>query len=122
MATVNPTITNNHDHTVRTYHYANMTTTDDVGAPFSMPTHSDKHIQVIPTAWGTGGTLTFEGSNKDGASADGDFDAISALDSTTERAQLIDTSLVNRPHVTAGDGSTDVDVYITVTRRTQARQ
>lgn len=90
----------------------------DTGEPLILPQHSDKTIQVLG-AWGAGGSISIEGScmivgptwlvltDPQG-------------NTLTKTANAIETILENpyqvRPHVTAGDGTTKIDIYIVVNK------
>lgn len=88
---------------------------DDSGAPVSLAGYSDRSVQITGT-FGTNGSVTIQGSN-DGinyvALTDPQGNAITktsaALEAISEATRYI------RPLVTAGDGTTDLDVTIFVT-------
>lgn len=88
-----------------------LTTTNADGAPQSAHRFADKSIQVTGT-FGAGGTLLIQGSNDGGATwatlADPNGNALSItaakIETILENVQLI------RPFVSAGDGTTDLDV------------
>lgn len=91
-----------------------LTTTNDVGSPFEWVQGADRSAQAVGTI-GTGGHVKIEGSNEttpttwavltDPQGSALDFDA-------TGLAQISELTRWVRPHVTAGDGTTDMDVYI----------
>jgi hypothetical protein len=89
-------------------------TNGDVGAPLKCPIYADKTVQAFGT-WTGPATVAIEGTIEETPAnyivlTD---QAGSALDLT---ANSIKTLLQNpcwlRPNVTAGDGTTDVDVYL----------
>lgn len=88
----------------------------DVGDPVQMPEFADKSVQVTGT-FGTGGSVAVEGDNEPYTSyTAANFVALRDPSSTTiaitaagAKAVLENTVLV-RPHVTAGDGTTSLTV------------
>jgi len=88
----------------------------DSGSPIEMPGSSVRSVQVGGT-FGAGGTVVIEGSN-DGTNyvtlTDPQGNALSkgaaALESVQEVTRYI------RPRVTAGDGTTAIDVYLLLRR------
>lgn len=127
MATDNPsTITENGDFTETTYFYDGLDNGDD-GAAIRIPHGATVDFQIVGT-FGSGGSISLEGSNKAGSTTDADYFVLTDLhgnaatytsaggDGITETPKWV------RPHVTAGDGDTDLDAYIVVRRPTQKRQ
>lgn len=121
MATVNPQPVKNvsSDGSVFLVQWLALTTTNADGLPIgglegalSVPRLSDKTVQISGT-FGIGGSLTLQGSN-DGTNwfplTDPQGNAITktaaALETVTENPVFI------RPFITAGDGSTDLNVYL----------
>lgn len=96
----------------------------DDGAPLTPGHHithyPDKTLHVIAT-WGAGGTLAIEGSNDGvnyGVLHDPQGNDLS-LDNTGGTVQVLaiaENPLYIRPRITGGDGSTDVDVIISMNR------
>jgi hypothetical protein len=94
-----------------------LTTTNADGAPLRMPEAADRSVQVFGT-FGTGGNLVIEGSNDGGTTyhtlTDPQGNALAftsaKIETITELTELV------RPRVTAGDGTTDLDVHL-LTRR-----
>lgn len=84
----------------------------DTGAPIDYTAFPDRSVQIVGT-FGVGGSVTIEGSN-DGtnfvALTDPQGNAITktaaGLEAIAELPRYI------RPNVTAGDGTTDLDVYL----------
>lgn len=106
----------------RLYLWEGLTPGDD-GEPVPLPVLSDKTVQVVGD-FGTSGQLDVEGSLKgdkaESALVDADFANLTdpqgnAIQAT---AALIETVQENvywiRPHVTAGSGSIDLDIYLLV--------
>jgi len=90
--------------------------TGDTGAPFPQSSWSDRSVQVSGT-FGAGGTLSLEGSN-DGtnwALLRDPFGADLAVTAAGIFAVMEITRFV-RPHVTAGDGATLLDVALLARR------
>lgn len=92
----------------------------DTGEPLAMPASADRSVQLVGDL-GVGGSVRIEGSNDGGVTwgtlhdpTGGDLDlaAIGQLEAVTEATLLL------RPRVTAGDGATDLDVYMTIRRKT----
>lgn len=73
---------------------------------------SDKSVQVVGT-FGTGGSINIEGSN-DGTNweilVDPQGNALTFTSAALE--QILENPRYIRPNVTAGDGTTDLDVYL----------
>lgn len=84
----------------------------DQGAPVDLPAFADRSMQVVGT-FGTGGSVSMEGSN-DGIN----FAALSdprggALAITSARLEQVeDCAYRTRPSVTAGDGTTNLTVIL----------
>jgi hypothetical protein len=85
----------------------------DTGQPYEGAELADRSVQFVGTP-GVGGTFILEGSNDGGTTyntlTDAQGSAISktagALSAVTELAGLV------RPRVTAGDGTTSMNVYM----------
>lgn len=127
MATDNPSISANNDFTVITYTYTGLDTADD-GTPFRAPEYADKTVHVTGTQGGSAG-YAIEGSNLPAPSADADFfvcddTAGAALSSLTANGgyTIAQNPLWVRPHVTGGDGTTDLTFTFTCRRPTGKRQ
>lgn len=118
MATINPVVSRIGNHTVE-FFYETLTTTNDVGAaiPERFSDYADRTVQVAGTP-GAGGNLRIEGSN-DGSN----YAALSdpqgnALNVAAAKIEAItEVPLLTRPRVTAGDGTTDLDVAIICRRQ-----
>lgn len=123
MATITPTVTKlgGDDATVKVKYEA-LTQTNADGSPIAWVQWADRSVQVLGT-FGTGGTLTIEGSNDGGTTwatlSDPQGNALAIqtakLEAITEICELV------RPRVTAGDGGTDLDVYFVLRRPQQLR-
>jgi hypothetical protein len=84
----------------------------DTGSGVKIGRYPDKTVQVVGT-FGVGGTVAIEGSNDGtnwGALHDPQGTAIAIQD--LEPILIAESPLYIRPNVTAGTGSTDLDVYI----------
>lgn len=90
--------------------------TSDSGEPLEMPGSADRSVQVIGT-FGSGGTCVIEGSN-DGVNystlTDYQGNALSIQSATIDSISEITRYI--RPRISAGDGATDLDVFILVRR------
>ena len=126
MATDNPTISYNGDFIETTYFYDGLDNGDD-GAAIRVPFSAVVDFQVVGT-FGSGGSINVEGSNKAGSTTDADYFILTDVhgNAATYTAAggdaFPETPRWIRPHVTAGDGSTDLDVYLVVRRPTPKRQ
>ena len=91
-------------------------TTDDTGEPYICPHYADKSVQLIGTL-GVAGACTIQGSNmKDTptyATLNDPSSAALVMTALAIEAILENTYLV-RPAITAGDGTTDLDVYMLI--------
>jgi len=91
--------------------------TSDTGDPLEMAGSTVRSIQVTGT-FGSGGTLVIRGSN-DGTNYvtlnDAEGNALSLTAAGIESVQEITRFI--RPEVTAGDGTTDLDVTMILVRR-----
>ena len=91
-------------------------TTDDTGEPYICPHYADKSVQLIGTL-GVAGECTIQGSNmKDTptyATLNDPSSAALVMTALAIEAILENTYLV-RPAITAGDASTDLDVYMLI--------
>ena len=112
MATINPTITRSGDGSVLIYSYETLTTTNTTGAAIPNAEWGDRSVQIIGT-FGAGGTIVWEGSNDGGATwatlTDPQGNTISKQAAAIEA--VIEVTQLARPKVTAGDGTTDLDVH-----------
>ena len=91
-------------------------TTDDTGEPYICPHYADKSVQLIGTL-GVGGVCTIQGSNmKDTPTyatlndAQGNAMTMDAL----KIEQILENTYLVRPAITAGDATTDLDVYMLI--------
>lgn len=89
----------------------------DTGAPVTIPEFADKSFQAVGT-FGAGGTVTIQGSNDEGTTFGSlhRFDATDLTLTDSEPGAPVENTLQVRPNVTAGDGATDVDVWLLVGR------
>lgn len=118
MATKNPTITRVGSHTVVAF-WENLTSADD-GAwlPDIFIDYADRSVQVTGT-FGVGGTLVIQGSNESTPTTAATLNdpSVTALSFTAAGIkQVLEQARSIRPNVTAGDGSTDLDVYMVCRR------
>lgn len=95
--------------------YLNMAN-GDIGTALEMPGWADRSIQIHGT-FGTGGTVVIQGSN-DGSNwatlTDPQGNEISIT--TAKIEQVMEITRYIRPAVTAGNGSTNLNVIILVRR------
>lgn len=128
MATDNPaTITENGSFTEITYFYDGLDNGDD-GTHLTLKASATIDFQVVGT-FGSGGSVSIEGSNVPAPGAtDGnyfvctDVHGNAATYTSAAGDAITETPKHVRPHVTAGDGTTDLDVYIVVRYPTDVRQ
>lgn len=103
---------------VQVVKWETLTTTNDVGDGVEMSAWPDRAVQVVGT-FGAGGTLAIEGSI-DGTNYTVLTDPQgNALNITSTKIEAV-TELVRyiRPSVEAGDGTTDLDVWLILGGRT----
>jgi hypothetical protein len=90
--------------------------TDDTGEPFICPHFADKSVQLIGTL-GAAGACTIEGSNmKDSPTYAtlSDPQGNTLVLTSLKIEQVLENVYLVRPSITAGDGTTDLDVYLLV--------
>jgi hypothetical protein len=123
MATISPVVTTLGENVVK-FFWETLTTTNDRGAPIpaSFMDYVDRTTQVTGT-FGAGGNMRVQGSNDDGTTYAALSDAQgNALNMAAAAIELIsEVSLLTRPFISAGDGTTDLDVSI-VCRRSRSGQ
>lgn len=88
------------------------------GTPILINRMTDRSVQVTGT-FGAGGTIVIEGSNDGGTtwSTLNDIQA-SALSFTSARLEgIAEVATLIRPRVTAGDGTTSLNVYLVAVGR-----
>jgi hypothetical protein len=115
MATVNHTSQVFADNTV--FSWATLTTTDDEGQGAGYSGSGDRSVQVTGT-FGAGGTLTVEGTIDGTVWATlNEPDGTALTFSAAGIKAVLEHVVAIRPHVTAGDGTTDLDVSLVVRNR-----
>lgn len=84
----------------------------NTGDPQTCPTMNDKSVQVVGT-FGVGGSINIEGSN-DGVNYTVLHDPSNAAITLTAAGirEILENPLYIRPNVTAGDGSTAINVIL----------
>lgn len=87
---------------------------DDDGEALEMPAWADRSVQVIGT-FGAGGTISFKGSN-DGTNYEilQDIEGAALTFTAAGLRSVLELTRYVKPVVTAGDGTTDLDVYLIV--------
>lgn len=113
MATVN-LVDNDTSSAGRSIVWETLTTANADGQPFDPLTFADISIQVMGT-FGAGGTLLIEGSNELVPTTwatlnDPQGNALSITAAKMEH--LLEGARWIRPRVSAGDGTTDLDVHV----------
>ena len=91
---------------------------NDTGTPYVGPFRPDKSVQVEGT-FGAGGTVGIEGSNMDATETYrtlNDPQGNTLAVTTAKIEQLLENPLKIRPNVTAGDGTTSLNVYLLATK------
>lgn len=113
MATITANLEPDSDILVRRVLWETLTTTNDNGAAISMASFADRSVQVLGT-FGAGGTIVLEGSNDGGTTYVTLKDPLgNNLSFTAAGLKMVgDLAYHVRPRVTAGDGTTDLDVYL----------
>lgn len=120
MATVSYTLAPSTTLTLNRVKWLALTTTNQDGQPFDAPDFQDRTVQITGT-FGTGGSVTIQGSNDDGTTWATLTDPLgnnltftaAGMKQITELPQYI------RPFVTAGDGTTSLNVYLHMRGRDQ---
>ena len=119
MATITPTKTDiSGDGSVVKYAYAAMLqSTSDVGVGIPFAQWADRSVQVTGTL-GAAGAVTIEGSNDGGTTYHTLNDPSStALTMNSLRIEgILEVCELVRPRVTAGDGTTSLNVYFILRR------
>ena len=117
IAVVGPT---EQEGTTYTHTWDNLLNGDD-GERIKIPGAADRtvHVYVGAGAFGVGGSIQIEGSNKADPTVDADWVVLTDLQDAdliftgTDAIEVIaEAPLWIRPHVTAGDGTTDLSVTI----------
>lgn len=97
---------------------------NDTGSWVKAARYADKTVQVIVNAGGSGDAVTMEGSPDAGTTVGDLHDAQGTLLVTelvgatlTDPEIVAESPLWIRPHVTAGDGVTDLTVVVTAPSR-----
>lgn len=120
MATVNYTLLPSQVLTLNRVKWTPLTTTNTDGQAFNSADFQDRTVQITGT-FGTGGSVTMQGSNDDGVTWATLTDPLgnnltftaAGMKQITELPQYI------RPLVTAGDGTTSLNVYLHMRGRDQ---
>lgn len=127
MATDNPTVTENGAFTEVTYFYEGLDNGDD-GTHISPRGSYTLDFQVVGTL-GAAGSISIEGSNLPAPGATDanyfvctDTHGNAATYTAAAGDAINETPKHVRPHVTGGDGTTDLDVYLVVRYPTDQRQ
>lgn len=123
MATKAVTITNGNDGDQVTATWATMANGDD-GTPIGFPQLSDAISVQVKGTPGAGFSLNIEGSNDGGTTwAILSNQAGTALTLTAVGIKAVaESTLLLRPRITAGDGTTAIVVIAVLRRRLQPRQ
>lgn len=88
--------------------------TDDTGAPYACPNYADKSIQLVGTL-GAAGACTIQGSNMKETptyATLNDPQANALVMTALGIEQVLENTYWIRPSITAGDATTDLDVYL----------
>ena len=123
MATSNkkPTsVTRSADLKTITYEWDAFENGDD-GAPIRLDGYTRPVVQIEVVDQGVGGSISIEGSVNPEPAVDGDWVAEVTVTDTDALSKIAEVPLFLRPHCTAGDGSTDYNVFITIQRLDEKR-
>lgn len=123
MATINAVVTMPQDN-LRVFTYSTVVNGND-GAPIPAlyDDYSDRSVQVLGT-FGAGGNARIEGSNDGGTT----YATLRAPDSTAldltaaSLKQILEVTLLTRPRITAGDGTTSITIIIVCRRPRSGKQ
>ena len=87
--------------------------TNDTGAEADLENHADRSVQLIGTL-GAAGACTVEGSNDGGTTwaTLNDPQGAPLVLTALGFYQILEFSKLVRPRITAGDGTTDLDLYL----------
>lgn len=87
--------------------------TSDVGSAVELHQYRDRSVQVVGT-FGAAGSVTIEGSNDGGTTwaALSDPQGNALAFTATKIEAISEVPALLRPRVTAGDGTTSLDVYL----------
>ena len=112
MATVSFVKTEHAGNSVK-HTWLNLTTTNADGDPMEIPGASDRCVQMTGTL-GTGGAVTIQGSNDGGTTwaTLTDFQDADLVLTALGMHMIAEAPLLIRPFISAGDGSTDLNIYI----------
>jgi len=122
MATINPVVTRNGDFSIHKYKFLTVGN-GDTTAPISFAEWADRSVQIIGT-FGVGGNVKVEGSNDDGTTWEPLTDYQGNVLNSITAADIVGVQEITekmRISVTAGDGNTDLDVYVLLRRQTPNR-
>lgn len=116
MPVITPTITKpTEDDSVQLVVWAGMAN-GDTGAPIKLPAHADRSVHISGT-FGAGGTCVMQGSNNSSSYVTLTDPQGNALSKTAEAVEVIEeVTLLTRPNVTAGDGTTAITVSMLLRR------
>jgi len=122
MATINPTVARNGDHSVMYFTFEGLGTTDTVGAAIPFDEWADRTVQFTGT-FGAAATVIWEGSN-DGVTwatlTDPQGNNISKTGAGIETVMEI-TRFARPKLLSGGDGSTDIDIIVLCRRSNPMR-
>jgi hypothetical protein len=123
MATKIATVTDiSQDGSVLLVKWSGLANGDD-GAPVQFPEFGDRCVQAAGT-FGAGGTVVWEGTNDTAISYGGLNNAQGSavsLTAATAVKQVVEIPRYSRPRVSAGDGTTALDVYAILRRSNTMR-
>ena len=123
MATIDNSalILDENDYSVIQYKWETLTTTNDNGRALELPVYPEKTVHILGT-FGSGGTVKIQGSN-DGTNwidlTDTRGNTISKI--ATYLGTIAENPRYIRPFVSAGDGTTDIDVILIARRNIRGR-
>lgn len=125
MATVSYTLVPSTTLSLTMVKWLALTTTNADGAAIGLQDYQDRTVQVTGTL-GTGGHLLIQGSNDGGATWNtltdplgNALDFTSALTGDKGMKQITELPALIRPFVSAGDGTTSLNVYLHMRGRDQ---
>ena len=113
MATITAVLTGPTNEGVVEVSWGTLTTTNRPGSGVLIAKYPDKTVQVLGT-FGASASIAIEGSNDAGNTWFPCHDITNTVIALTAAggALIVENPKLIRPNLSAGDGSTDVDVYL----------
>lgn len=113
MATVSYTLVPSPTMALSLVKWLTLTTTNNAGDAVGMQDYQDRTVQITGT-FGSGGSVKIEGSNDGGTTWATLTDPLgnTLVFTSAGMKQITELPALIRPNVTAGDGTTSLNVYL----------